>query len=278
MLPILEVIRKTSLFFQPQIRTKIMNEGWASYWHEVLFLSDDRIKGHEVDFARVNAGVTAMPRVGLNPYALGMRLFYFIEEMADKGKYSFDFQRLSSSNQRRKFDKDTHTGRDFIFKIRENLCDFSFIHSFLDQDFVNKHKLFVAGKRLNPQRMAWQYYVKSRKAEDYSEMVKSNLYHPPDMHVEIKEEGNTLYLNHRFEGKPLVKEFIANTMMGVSYLWGGKVQLETSEVAAQPPRPLQDPKGGLKRRAGEKEAVPEITWQRMLYTMQDKELSVTQLS
>lgn len=69
-----------------------MNEGWASYWHEKLFLEDDRIKGHEVDFARVHAGVTSMPRVGLNPYALGMRLFSHIERMADKGKYSFEFE------------------------------------------------------------------------------------------------------------------------------------------------------------------------------------------
>src|SRR6266568_887121 len=84
---ILEIVRKTSIFFQPQIRTKIMNEGWASYWHENLFLQDDRIKGHEVDFARVHAGVTSMPRVGLNPYALGMRLFSQIEEQADKGRF-----------------------------------------------------------------------------------------------------------------------------------------------------------------------------------------------
>ena len=71
---VLHIVRKTSLYFQPQIRTKIMNEGWASYWHETLFMRDDRITGHEVDFARVNAAVTAMPRVGLNPYALCMRL------------------------------------------------------------------------------------------------------------------------------------------------------------------------------------------------------------
>ena len=278
MLPVLEVIRKTSLFFQPQIRTKIMNEGWASYWHEVLFLQDDRIKGHEVDFARVNAGVTAMPRVGLNPYALGMRLYYFIEDMQDKGKYSVDFQRIANADQRQEYNTDTQTGQDCIFKIRENFCDFNFINSFVDQDFVNHHKLFVAGKRLNPQRMAWQYYVKSRKAEDYRDMVIQGLYHPPQMAINIKEKDNTLYLNHTFEGKPLVREFIANTMMGVSYLWGGKVQLETSEVAAQPSRPQQDPKGGLKRRAGEKEAAPEITWQRVVYTMQDRQLSRTLLN
>jgi stage V sporulation protein R len=116
---IIQVVRKTSLFFQPQIRTKIMNEGWASYWHEILFLQDDRINGHEVDFARVNAGVTAMPRVGLNPYALGMRLFYFIEESADKGKFSWDYQRLDNTNRRDKFDSASGSGRDYLFAIRK---------------------------------------------------------------------------------------------------------------------------------------------------------------
>ena len=55
---VVQIVRQTSLYFQPQIRTKIMNEGWASYWHETLFMRDDRIAGHEVDFARVNAMVT----------------------------------------------------------------------------------------------------------------------------------------------------------------------------------------------------------------------------
>ena len=119
MQPIIEVVRKTSLFFQPQIRTKIMNEGWASYWHETLFQQDNRINGHEVDFAKANAGVTTLPRVGLNPYALGMRLFFFIEELADRGKYAFDFQRLSDSDQRKRFDRKTGRGRRFIFQIRE---------------------------------------------------------------------------------------------------------------------------------------------------------------
>ena len=91
----MEVVRKTSIFFQPQIRTKIMNEGWASYWHEKLFLADDRIKGHEIDFARTHSGVASLPRVGLNPYALGMRLFQYIEEMADKGKYCAEYIKIS---------------------------------------------------------------------------------------------------------------------------------------------------------------------------------------
>jgi stage V sporulation protein R len=271
---VLQVVRKTSIFFQPQIRTKIMNEGWASYWHEKLFLQDDRIKGHEVEFARVNAGVTSMPRVGLNPYALGMRLFSYIEEIADKGKYSIDFKRLHDAEEREQFDTHTGQGQDFIFKVRENLCDFMFVNSFVEQDFVTRHKLFVAGKRLNTAKMVWEYYVKSRKAEDYRQMLIDSLYHPPYIDIDMeKSVNNTLYLMHHFEEKPLVSEFIANTMLGIEYLWGGPVQLETSEVLSRPSSQTQISFSGALTPVKEESAESEVKWQRVLYTMEKRKLS-----
>src|SRR6185369_17135659 len=243
---ILEIVRSTSIFFQPQIRTKIMNEGWASYWHEELFLQDDRIKGHEVDFARIHAGVTAMPRVGLNPYALGMRLFSHIEEEADKGRLSFYFQRLADSDSRKRYDTGAATGREYIFKARENLCDYLFLKNCLDQDFLNRHRLFVAGKRLDRQRMVWQYYVKSRKAEDYRQMMLDSLYHPPSITVDMAQGiGGSLYLVHAFEGKQLIQEYIANTLMGVEFLWGGPVHLESSEAVAVSEQPTSGSQEGL---------------------------------
>lgn len=268
---VIEVVRNTSLFFQPQIRTKIMNEGWASYWHETLFLRDDRIQGHEVDFARVNAGVTAMPRVGLNPYALGMRLFYYIEEFAEKGKYSFEYRKLFDAEARDQFDSKAGQGRAFIFKLREEFSDFTFINTFIEQDFVNRNKLFVAGKRLNQARMVWEYYVKSRKADDYREMLIDSLYHPPYIEVdEAKTAEGGLYLVHHFEGKPLVTEFIQNTLMGIEYLWGKPVFLETSEViSVSPPQAPQPPAGTLPQ---EQQPPPKIEWQRVLYTMKDRKL------
>jgi stage V sporulation protein R len=274
MKPIMEVVRKTSVFLQPQIRTKIMNEGWASYWHEKLFLQDDRIKGHEVDFAKAHAAVTSLPRVGLNPYALGMRLFYYIEELGDKGKYTIEFKKLLDANQRNKFDTKNGKGPDFIFKVRDNLCDFTFIHTFVDQDFVTRNNLFVTGRRLNKNKMVWEFYVKSRKAEDYRQMLLEMLYHPP--HIEIdtqKAKNNTLYLVHHFENKPLVKEYIANTMLGVEYLWGGPVQLETNEVVSITPA-----KGGGLFTGGsspiqEKQVDTQVKWERVLYTMKDRKLS-----
>jgi stage V sporulation protein R len=59
-------------------------------------------------------------------------------------------------------------------------------------------------------------------------------YHPPHMEVdESKSQDGCLYLDHHFEGKPLVKEFIHNTMLGIGYLWGGPVKLETAELAEE---------------------------------------------
>ena len=270
---VMQVVRKTSLFFQPQIRTKIMNEGWASYWHETLFMRDDRIHGHEVDFARVNAKVTTMPRVGLNPYALGMRLFYFIEEMVDKGKFSIEFERISDVEKRKKYDAGDRTGRDYIFQVRENHSDFSFISTFLDDDFIRKNKLFVSGRKLNRAKGVWEYYVKSRDPETYRRMLLDSLYHPP--HVDIDEENgkedSSLYLVHRFEEKPLVKEFIKNTMLGIEFLWGGPVQLETSEPISASPVERQPSFGFTPMKKEEKET--EIKWQRVLYTMKDRKLA-----
>jgi len=268
---VVQIVRQTSLYFQPQIRTKIMNEGWASYWHETLFMRDDRIAGHEVDFARVNAMVTSMPRVGLNPYALGMRLFYFIEEAADKGRYSQDFLALLDSEQRRRFDTDADAGRDYIFRVRENLNDQLFITNFVEQDFVDRHKLFVADKVLDEQRMVWQWYVKSRNADDYRAMVAEQLYHPPFVTIDLDKSGqDALYLVHNFEEKPLVKEFIHGTLLGLEFLWGGKVMLETTEVKNIKTPEAPDPgPGGAPAAAPE----PEIEWQRVRYTMKDRKLS-----
>ena len=274
MKPVIEVVRKTSIFFQPQIRTKIMNEGWASYWHEKLFLQDDRIDGHEVDFARTHAGVTSMPRVGLNPYALGMRLFYYIEQLADKGKYSIEFRRLLDAEVRKQFDAQTGQGNDFLFKLRDNFNDFMFINTFVDQDFIDQYKLFVAGRRLNEQRGVWEYYVKSRSADSYRQMVLDTLYHPPCIEIDQKKSENSdLYLVHRFEGKPLVKEFIANTMLGIEYLWGTSVKLETSEVVPAEPSQARLPIPGLTMPLEDDRQAQEIKWQRVRYTMKDRKLS-----
>ncbi len=254
MCSVLHVVRNTSLFFQPQIRTKILNEGWASYWHETLFLLDDRIRGNEVGFARIHAKVTSMPRVGLNPYAIGMRLYEHIEQKSDRGAFSLEFDRLNDRALRREFDHKTNDGKEFIFKIRENFNDFLFLNTFVDQDFLDDHQLFVAEKTLNEERMVWQYQIKSRKAKDYKQMLLDGLYHPPSIVIDPqRSKAGSLFLVHRFEGKPLIQEFIKNTMLGIEYLWGSAVELQTNEVAE-----VKD---------------DDVTFERVVYKMNQRKLT-----
>jgi len=269
MASVIQVVRNTALFFAPQLRTKIMNEGWASYWHEKLFFGDRRICGHEVDFARIHAGVTSLPRLGFNPYALGMRLFQHIEEKADRGKFSLAFDRLSDADARKRYDAKTGMGKTVIFNVRETLCDQMFISAHLDQEFMDKYKLFVADRRLNADKGVWEYFIKSRNASDYRRMVLDTLYHPPC--IEISRRNGTLYLKHRFEGKALIQHFIHNTMLGIEFLWGAPVQLETHELAS--PSKFGTNGSVLSSQGRTEGDESEKIWQRVLYTMSERKLS-----
>ncbi len=255
---VLSIIRNTSMYFQPQIRTKIANEGWASYWHDNLFRKDPRIKGHESGYAKLNAGVTSISRVGLNPYAIGLRLFEYVEDQANKGKLSREFQLLNDVQQREDYNKNCNTGKDLIFKIRENFSDFMFVNTFVSQDFVDYYNLFVVGQRYNQQRQTIEYYIKSRKAQDYKNMLIDSLYHPPLISVN-KEKTNedNLYLEHKFEHKQLVKDFIPDTLLGIEFLWGGQVQIETTEITVNKQSKNENP----------------FEYKKVLYTIKDKKVT-----
>ena len=157
---------------------------------------------------------------------------------------------------------------------RDNFNDFMFINTFIDQDFVNQFKLFVAGRRLDQSRGVWQYYVKSRSAESYRKMLLDTLYHPPYLQIQHQNTANgNLYLVHVFEGKPLVNEFIANTMLGIEYLWGAPVQRETNEVVPAESTQAGLPIPGLTMPVEEAPQAKEIKWQKVRYTMKDRKLS-----
>ena len=258
------IIRNTSLYFAPQIRTKIINEGWASYWHDELFRSDDRIAGHEVDYARINAGVTAISRVGLNPYAIGMRLIQHVEELADKGKINYDFQKINDANGRLDYNKKTGKGKEAIFSLRKKFSDFMLLNTFIDQDFINDHDLFVVGKRVNEEKGVYEYYIKSKKADDYKKMIIDSLYHPALIKVDVgRTDDENLYLVHVFEGKQIYKPYIADTLIGIEFLWGGKVYFETTEI--------------VRDQETSADEEPSFSYRKILYTMENKKITKYQL-
>lgn len=271
------VIRRASLYFQAQIRTKCVHEGWASLCHERLFLSDPQMKTHEVDFARVNSGVVVYPRVGFNPYITYKHLFEFIEELAEKGKFSYGYQLIKDSEARKSFSLKTESGagKKALFEARRNFDDFTLANFLSDddfQDFVNKHNLFVAGRRFNPDKFVIEIYIKSRSGKEYRKMLNDSLYHPPCVLInQDKAEKKELYLDHVFEGRTLVTKYIPAVLRGLSYLAGGTVKLETTEFEfdreEQHQFLLQDP-----------EYKPEYKKLRVLYSCSGQNLNRTVIS
>jgi len=228
---VMRIVRNTAMYFEPQIRTKIINEGWASYWHDSLFIRDERISSHQSEYATINAKVTSLNRIGLNPYAIGLRLIQYVEELADKGKINYNFQKITDAEVRENYNKETKKGKETIFNLRKIFSDFTLINTFVDQDFIDKHNLFVVGKRLNKKKKKIAYYIKSKKAEDYKQMLIDSLYHPPFIEVDFeKTNDENLFLIHHFENKQLYKNYIHDTMIGIEYLWGGQVHLQTTEI------------------------------------------------
>ena len=232
---VLDVVRRTSLFFQPQIRTKRLHESFSSIMHERLFIADPRIGSHEVDFAKLNSGVVFDPRIGLNPYISCKHILEYIEELAAKGKLSYEYQLTRDLESRKRFDRELgkEVGREALFEAVRNFDDFMLVNFLSDDDFqdlVNKRKLFVAGRRISQDEPLVEIFVKSRNGKEYRKMLNDSLYHPPYVLInEEKAEEGELYLDHIFEGRTLVTKYIPAVLVGLSYLWGNLVQLETTE-------------------------------------------------
>ncbi|MGE3181771.1 MAG: SpoVR family protein, partial [Phycisphaerae bacterium] len=139
---ILSIIRDEAYYFAPQGMTKIMNEGWATYWHSRMMtryhLRDDEL----ITYADHHSGTLAMPPGGLNPYKIGVELFRDIEERWNKGRFGMAYEQCDSIEQRRAWDTKLGKGREKVFEVRRVHNDVTFIDEFLTEEFCDRHKLF----------------------------------------------------------------------------------------------------------------------------------------
>ncbi|MFC7070710.1 SpoVR family protein [Halobaculum lipolyticum] len=80
---VIELLRREAYYFAPQRLTKVMNEGWASYW-ESLMMGDERFAGDDefVTYADHMSRVLGSP--GLNPYSLGLAIWQYVENTANR--------------------------------------------------------------------------------------------------------------------------------------------------------------------------------------------------
>jgi stage V sporulation protein R len=212
---VLTIVHEEARYFIPQIETKIMNEGWASYWHYHIMTHLDLLPGMSLEFMVHHNQVLRPTPGGLNPYHLGFVLWTEIYR-AIEGDEPPDHSCKTA-------------GRDALFQVREIDRDTSFLRRFLDESIMRKLGLFEFTPRSND-------YVVSEIPDDQGwEQIKRTLLANVGMAAMpmIKVEdadfsgSRTLLLRHYHDGRDLELANAEKTLEHVFRLWGRPVVLET---------------------------------------------------
>ena len=204
-LDILEIVGDEASYFMPQIRTKIMNEGWASYWHYRLMNELDLPQKYHLPFLKSHNQVIRPHLGAINPYHLGFHLFQKIEE---------------------------RHGLEECFLAREVHNDESFIRQYLTQEDCEELNLFSYSTHASKEQEA--EYIDEISDDDGWKIIKNDLIKnvggntiPTIVVADIEDGLNIMILHHEHDGRDLELDYAEKVIEHVSFLWGDLVKLIT---------------------------------------------------
>jgi len=186
------------LYFWPQIETKIMNEGWASYWHTRILRELDLTPEETIEYSKLNSSVVVPSRHQLNPYYLGYKIFEDIEK---------------------------RFGRDYMFEVRELDSDQSFLRNYLTKELVEELDLYVFEKR------GQEWLITDKNWERVRDQLVASRVNGGFPVIRVYDgdyiQNGELYVKHEFDGVELDVKYMERTLPYVQQLWGRTVHLET---------------------------------------------------
>jgi len=230
---ILSMLREEAYYFAPQAQTKIMNEGWASYWHEKIMTRCVLNTSELIDFADHHSSTLAVHPGQLNPYKLGYELFHDIERRWNTGRFGKEYDECDDIATRASWDRHTGRGLEKIFQVRAIYNDMTFIDEFLTEEFCREQKLFTysLNERNNRYEVADRGFAAVKEKLLFS---LTNMGHP---HISVADANHDnrgeLLLRHSFDGLELRRDYAAATLEALHRIWSRPVHIET--ISAQAP-------------------------------------------
>ncbi|MBK8479874.1 MAG: SpoVR family protein [Proteobacteria bacterium] len=223
---VLEMVREEAYYFAPQAMTKIMNEGWASYWHSRIMTERILTDAEVIDYAEINAGVLA-GGFPFNPYKLGVELLRHIEERWNMGRFGKEWEECDDLAEKKRWDRQLGQGRQRIFEVRALYNDVMFIDEFFTEDFCREQLFYAFG--WNERSSQWE--LQSRQFQQIKAKLLAMLTHQGQPLIEV-EDGNfenrgELLLRHRHEGVDLRLDWARDTLGNLNRLWRRPVNLAT---------------------------------------------------
>ncbi len=232
---VLGTILQQARYFIPYRRTKIMNEGWATYWHEKIMqrlFAENFLTAEEHGLYNLyNARVKAHHPRSLNPYLLGCAIFANIEERWNKGRFGPAYEECDDAQQKARWDTGLGKGREKIFEVRRTHMDWFFVHEFLTKEVIDDLNLYIY--REQEKDTHYESVVEDNDWRTIKESMVQALMNWGVPRIEVVD-GNylgslQLYLRHAFEGLPLDDEYARKTLEHIYFLWDRPVYLETQE-------------------------------------------------
>ncbi|EOO14388.1 MULTISPECIES: stage V sporulation protein SpoVR [Bacillus cereus group] len=211
---ILTMMREEMLYFWPQLETKIMNEGWASYWHQRILREMDLTSGEAIEFAKLNAGVVQPSKTSINPYYLGIKMFEDIEE-----RYNNPTEEMKRRGVK------PGSGREKMFEVREIEWDVSFLRNYLNKELVMREDMYLF------QRQGKEYKVIDKEWEHVRDQLV-NMRTNGGFPYLVVEDGDylkngELYIKHSYEGIELDLKYLEKVLPYLHQLWGRTVHMES---------------------------------------------------
>jgi stage V sporulation protein R len=224
---VLSIVRDEAYYFYPQAQTKIMNEGWASYWHSTIMTQKALHPSELIDYADHHSGTMATNSRRLNPYKLGLELFRDIERRWNTGQFGPEWENCDDMELKRKWDKQLGLGRQKIFEVRRIHNDITFIDTFLTPEFCQQHQLFSFVYNEQDRN----YVIESREFHKIKQRLLFNLtnFGKPWIYVIDGNHSNRgeLLLRHEYNGVELKLDEAKDVLENIHYLWARPVYLET---------------------------------------------------
>ncbi|MBX5436245.1 MAG: SpoVR family protein [Alicyclobacillaceae bacterium] len=212
---VLSMLREEMLYFWPQLETKIMNEGWATYWHLRIMRELDLTDAEAIEFAKMHAGVVLPSRTSINPYHIGLAIWEDIEKRWNE----------PTAEERERFGREPGQGRAKMFEVREMESDVSFLRNYLTKELIEKLDLYLYQKVGNEWRVVETDWEKVRDSICASR-VNGGI---PILYVEDGDynRNGELFLRHAYEGVELDLKHLDKTLPYLYRLWGRTCHLQT---------------------------------------------------
>ncbi len=224
---VLSIIRDEAYYFAPQGQTKIMNEGWASYWHSTILTQKGLQPSELIDYADHHSGTMATHGARLNPYKLGIELFRDLEHRWNTGKFGKEYDDCDDLDKRRAWNQELGLGKQKIFEVRRIHNDITFIDTFLTPEFCVEHKLFSYAFH----EQMGQYVIESREFEKIKQRLLFSLtnFGKPWIYV---VDGNfhnrgELLLKHEHSGVDMQLDQANDTLANLQFIWSRPVHVQT---------------------------------------------------